>query len=42
MLNDLFSNKEEDTGLGGIAVNTVGATGLASAAAFGVSMLAKL
>ena len=40
--HDLFSNKEEDTGLGGIAVNTVGATGLASAAAFGVSMLAKL
>lgn len=40
--HDLFSNNENDTGIGGITVNTAAAGGLATAAAAGVSMLAKL
>lgn len=40
--HDLFSNNEEDTGLGGIAVNTTAVGGLATAGALGVSLLRKL
>jgi hypothetical protein len=40
--HDLFSDNEDDIGLGGIAVNTVGAGGLAGGAALGLGMLRKL
>lgn len=40
--HDMLADNEEDTGLGGIAVNTAGATGLAAGVAGGVSLLKRL
>lgn len=42
LTHDLFSNKEDDTGLGGIAVNTAAMTGVGAAATAGIGLLRKL
>lgn len=42
IVHDMYSSNEQDTGLGGIAVNTMGATGLSAGVAAGVGLLKKL